>query len=91
MSWSFYMSGSAKAVRETASKQLAVCAENCKAIPAEAKSIEGLAAAIDQVCANAEGQGIKIDACGSAWSENGKLRGFQFHAEVELIDMADPK
>lgn len=88
MSWSYNKSGKAETVRADAAQQLARCAEVCKSIPAEVASIEGLAKAIDAVCEAAPGQGIKVEAHGSAWRTEAGLKSFVFSAKVDLIDMA---
>lgn len=89
MSWSYYKTGTATAVKEHAAKALKQCADNCANIPPEKKSIESLAAAVDSVCDGAEGQAVRVSGNGSAWYQNGVLKSYTFKAEIEVIDLQD--
>lgn len=89
MSWGCYVVGKASSVRRQAKEQLGQAAKNCASISSEVASIEGLATAVDAICDQSEGQVVRVNASGSAWLENGKLKSYQYEAKVEVLDASE--
>jgi hypothetical protein len=87
MSWSFGASGRAEKVREIAAKNLEGSANACASVPVEAEAVRAFAKTVDEVCAAAEGQCVRISGNGHGWLEGGKLKGFNFVANIEVINM----
>lgn len=88
MSWSYYKAGRAETVREDAKVHLEQCALSCKHVPSEAAACRSFAASVDAACEAAVGHAVKVEGAGSAYTDGGNLRGFNFSGKIELIDLS---
>jgi protein involved in temperature-dependent protein secretion len=87
MSWSYHKTGRSETVRRDAAERLAETAKHCAHIPAEAAAVRAFASAVDAACEAAPEQAFLVSGSGSAWVEGGKVRGMNFTAKIELIDL----
>ncbi|HET9285657.1 MAG TPA: hypothetical protein VFR24_27205 [Candidatus Angelobacter sp.] len=87
MSWSYYKRGRAQEVRIHAAAALKNAEKSCESVPPEAATVRAFATVVDAACKSAHGQCILVEAGGSAWLDEGRLKQFNFNGKIDIIDM----